>query len=213
MKIRGFLIFLLYTAFGGLLMAQKSQCVPDNYVSLFNGKDLNGWILFLKDPAVDPATVFTVKDAAIHITGNPFGYMRTREQYGNYRLYLEWRWPSEPTNSGVFIHAQEPDTIWPACFECQLKAGYAGDLICMGGTDMTERTDKTKIVVGKKAASNELPAGEWNTLEVICMGNTIEILVNGLLQNKATGITQSKGHICLQSEGKDIEFRSIHLIR
>ena len=88
---------------------------------LFNGKDLNNWVFHLKDPAVDPATVFTVQNGVIHITGNPFGYMRTKETYSDYKLHVEWRWPSEATNSGVFIHAQQPDTIWLKCIECQLE--------------------------------------------------------------------------------------------
>ena len=78
---------------------------------------------------------------------------------------------------------------------------------------MHERTDKTKIVVAKKSASNEKPVGEWNTLEVTCRDNSITVLVNGLLQNEATGVTLSKGYICLQSEGKDIEFRNISLTK
>ncbi len=212
---------LLFTFISGSLMAQvlsssvgqRRECAPDAYIRLFNGKDLNNWVFFLKDPSVDPATVFTVKDAAIHITGSPFGYMRTREQYDNYKMHLEWRWPAEATNSGVFIHAQVPDTIWPACFECQLKAGSAGDFICMAGTDMNERTDKTKIVVTKKETSNEVMVGDWNTMEVICKDNIIEVYINGTLQNKATGTSLSKGSICLQSEGKDIEFRNIYLIK
>ena len=181
--------------------------------SLFNGKDLTNWVFHLKDTTVDPESVFMVKEGIIHIAGDPFGYMRTREQYSNYKLKLEWRWPDEATNSGVFIHAQTPDAIWPACIECQLKAGSAGDFICMGGSDMYERTDKTKIVVAKKTASNEKPVGEWNTLEVTCRDNSITVLVNGLLQNEATGVTLSKGYICLQSEGKDIEFRNISLTK
>lgn len=205
--------WLLLTVFGDSLMAQTRECAPDAYIRLFNGKDLNNWEFVLKDPSVDPVKVFTVKDAAIHIAGNPFGYMRTKAEYSDYKLYLEWRWPTEATNSGVFIHAQQPDTIWPACFECQLKAGSAGDFICMGGTDMNERTDKTKIAVVKKEASNEKPVGDWNTMEVICKGNTIEVYVNGTLQNKGTGTSLSKGSICLQSEGKDIEFRDVYLIK
>jgi hypothetical protein len=221
MKYIAAITLLLFTSLSGSLMAQavnstaaqRRECAPDAYIRLFNGKDLNNWVFFLKDQSVDPATVFTVKDAAIHITGNPFGYMRTREQYGNYKMHLEWRWPAEATNSGVFIHTQVPDTIWPACFECQLKAGSAGDFICMAGTDMNERTDKTRIVVAKKEASNEVAVGDWNTMEVICKDNTIEVYINGTLQNKATGTSLSKGSICLQSEGKDIEFRNIYLIK
>ena len=177
--------------------------------SLFNGKDLGNWVFKLKDPLVDPATVFTVKNGVIHITGTPFGYMRTKDQYSDYQLHVEWRWPSEATNSGVFVHAQAPDTIWLKCFECQLMAGNAGDFICMGGAEMKEWTDRKTPIIKKMAASSEKPVGEWNTMEVTCRGTTIEVYVNGVLQNKATGISPTKGSICLQSEGKDIEFRNI----
>jgi hypothetical protein len=182
-------------------------------IQLFNGKDLNNWVFKLKDPYVDPATVFKVHDGIIQISGNPFGYMRTKETYSDYKLHVEWRWPSEPTNSGVFIHAQPPDSIWLRCVECQLKAGDSGDFVCMNGADMTERTDKTKPFVKKLAASSEKPAGEWNTMEVICKSNSIEVRVNGVLQNKGTNINLSKGSVCLQSEGKSVEFRNVYITK
>ncbi len=182
-------------------------------VLLFNGKDLNNWAFFLRDPSADASQVFTVQNDVIHITGNPFGYMRTKESYSDYTLHLEWRYPGELSNSGVFIHAQLPDTIWPKCIECQLKAGNAGDFVAMGGSDMNERTDKSVRVVAKLAESTEKAAGEWNTMEVTCISDNIDVFVNGVLMNKATGVTIKEGHICLQSEGKDIEFRNVYLTR
>lgn len=180
-------------------------------IQLFNGSDLSNWVLYLKDRNVDPATVFTVRNGVIHITGNPFGYMRTRETYSGYRLHVEWRWPAEPTNSGVFIHAQTPDTIWIKTIECQLAAGNAGDLLCMNGTEMNEHKDKSTIVIKKLNPSSEKTPGEWNTMEVACIANTLEVYVNGVLQNKGTGLSVNRGHICLQSEGKDIEFRNVSI--
>jgi hypothetical protein len=190
---------------------KKTEKASDEIIQLFNGNDLNNWVFKLKDPSVDPATVFTVKNGVIHISGNPFGYMRTKESYSDYKLHVEWRWPSEATNSGVFVHAQPPDTIWLKCVECQLKAGNAGDFVCMNKADMTERTDKSKPFVNKLAASSEKPTGEWNTMEVVCESNTIEVKVNGILQNKGTNVNLSSGSVCLQSEGKDIEFRNVYL--
>jgi hypothetical protein len=213
MKRKLSLVLVFIACMGGMLTAQSTVKAPRGAIMLFNGKDLGNWTFTLKDPAVDPAGVFTVKEGVIHISGDPFGYMRTKEQYRDYKLHLEWRWPAEATNSGVFIHAQEPDAIWPACIECQLMAGNAGDFVCMSGADMNERTDKSTKVVAKKLPSNEKPVGQWNTLEVICRGNTIEVSVNGTLQNTGTGVTLSKGRICLQSEGKDIEFRNIFLVK
>jgi hypothetical protein len=190
---------------------EQSEGQETEMIQLFNGNDLSNWSFFLRDPSVDPAGVFYVEDGVIHITGNPFGYMRTNDSYSDYKLHLEWRYPVEATNSGVFIHVQQPDTIWPQCYESQLKAGSAGDLICMNGSDMNERTDKSTIVVPKQAESSEKATGEWNTMEIECRDNTINVTVNGVLQNKATGTSLSEGHICLQSEGKDIEFKNIYL--
>lgn len=182
-------------------------------IQLFNGKDLSNWTFFLKDQSVDPAKVFTVKDGVINISGDPFGYMRTKEKYSDYKLHVEWRWPVEATNSGVFVHGQEPDAIWLKCIECQLMAGNAGDFVCMNGADINERSDKTKAVVKKKAESSEKPVGEWNIMEVTCKGNTVEVLVNGVLQNKGTNSNISSGSVCLQSEGKTIEFKNVFITK
>lgn len=191
----------------------RAQAKPKENIQLFNGKDLSNWVFKLKDPSVDPSKVFTIRNGVIHITGDPFGYMRTKEIYSDYKLQIEWRWPVEASNSGVFVHGQQPDTIWLKCIECQLKAGNAGDFVCMNGADMNERKDKTKAVVDKMAKSTEKPVGEWNMMEVICKGNTIEVTVNGVLQNKGTNVSVTSGSICLQSEGKDIEFRNIFLTK
>ncbi|HLN20034.1 MAG TPA: DUF1080 domain-containing protein [Bacteroidales bacterium] len=201
---------VIATLFLVLSYSANAQVKSKN-TQLFNGKDLNNWVFSLKDPAVDPKTVFTVQNGVIHIKGDPFGYMRTAKEYSDYNLHVEWRYPVEATNSGVFIHAQKPDTIWPKTIECQLAAGKAGDFICANGTSMNEQKDKSNRVVTKMNPSNEKPVGEWNSMDIKCSGNTVEVTVNGLLQNRGTGLNVSKGSICLQSEGKDIEFRNVFL--
>jgi hypothetical protein len=218
MKIRiswfAVLLMIIFSVFSvSTIKAEENPKVKTTGkpVKLFNDKDLSNWVFKLKDPSVDPSKVFTVSGGVIHIAGNPFGYMRTKEAYTDYKLHVEWRWPSEATNSGVFIHAQVPDSIWLRCVECQLKAGSAGDFVCMNGSDMNERVDKSKVFVPKLAPSSEKPSGEWNIMEVVCNGNTVTVYVNGVLQNKGTNVNISKGSICLQSEGKDIEFRNVFL--
>ena len=57
--------------------------------------------------------------------------------------------------------------------------------------------------------SNEKKAGQWNSYDIVCKGNTIEIKVNGVLQNIATKCNETKGGIGLQAEGSKIQFKNI----
>lgn len=202
-------LFLQLAIISILMSASALFAQSGKRIMLFNGKNLKNWEFHLRESSIDPPAVFSVKNGIIHITGQPFGYMRTKKQYSDYLLHVEWRWPGEPSNSGIFVHVQTPDTIWPKCIECQLRAGNAGDIVCMSGADMNERTDKLRRVVTKLAESSEKPAGEWNTAEITCQGDKINVVINGVQQNKGTGLNISKGQICLQSEGGPIEFRNV----
>lgn len=109
------------------------SCDGNARTELFNGKDLAGWVCVVDSLGEVPAgEVFTVRDGNIRIAGQPFGYMRTARQYGDYRLHAEWRWIGEATNSGIFQRVQEGDKVWPQGIECQLMAGRAGDLVLLG---------------------------------------------------------------------------------
>lgn len=193
------------------VVAAQQEPAKIEKIALFNGEDFEGWVLFLPDKDVDPATVWHVHDGVIHCTGTPAGYIRTEKEYEDYRLTFEWRWTERPGNSGVLLHIQGEDKVWPKSIESQLKSEDAGDFWVIDGTDFKERVNKEDRRVPQKHPHNEKPVGEWNKKEVVCQGNTIRVWVNGLLQNEATETTVSKGFIGLQSEGAPIEFRNILL--
>ncbi len=183
---------------------------------LFNGENLDGWTIYLEDQTIDPDEFFYVNDGMIETVGVPLGYLRTNKEYTNYHLHVEWRYPEEPTNSGVFVHVSGDDVIWPAHFQGQLKHENAGDFIVHGIGESATLRDTTytssqdnKPVIPKLHPSNEHPAGEWNSYDIICDGNTIELQVNGLLQNVALDCSLTEGHIGLQAEGSKIQFRNI----
>ncbi len=205
----------LAAAASGALAAEKpakaEPITPKEKIVLFNGKDLTGWVPYVRGKT-DPKTVFTVKDGVIHVAGKPPGYVRTARAYTNYKLHVEWRWPAKPTNSGVLLHMTGPDRVWPKSIECQLMSGSAGDIWLIGGTRVTvvgQQRKGRRIV--KKAPSSEKKPPAWNTYEIVCAGDTIKATVNGVLQTDATGASQSGGKICLQSEGSPIEFRNVYL--
>lgn len=180
-------------------------------VHLWNGTDMAGWRLFLKDGTPESA-VWSVDGDALRLSPIPNGYFRTETPDSNYLLHVEWRWPEAPGNSGVLLHIQQPDQVWPACIQVQLKAEVAGDLIGMLGVDFPEIVDKASLTARKLHPASEKPAGEWNICEILCVGDTIEVTVNGVIQNRATHLGVTSGCIGLQMEGRQpVEFRNVWL--
>jgi hypothetical protein len=207
-------MLMTLAAFAVLAM---TGCVQSHSVSLFNGKDLDGWTIYLKDADIDPAAVWSVNNGVIHCTGKPNGYIRTKETYSNYQLHVEWRWVNEPSNSGVLLHAAGDNKLWPLCVEAQLQHQHAGDFvtiqpgsaITVNGTRYVSTPDKAFHIIAKQHDSTENTPGRWNSYDITCREGTIELYVNGTLQNTATDSALTAGAICLQSEGAPIEFRNI----
>ena len=149
----------------------------------------------------------------ISCTGVPTGCLRTAKEYSDFKLVLEWRWPEKPGNSGVLLRMSGQEKIWPLCLEAQLMHKRAGDLIGMGCNFNENKAKKGSPIsyTPRMNDSNEKEPGDWNTYEITCQGGTIETVVNGQLQNKATGLNINMGYISLQSEGVPIMFRNIQL--
>lgn len=200
---------IVYCLLGITIGLFVSGCASE--ISLFNEQNLDNWKPYLKNSDVDPATVWSVQDGVLRCEGRPAGYIRTTEDYSNYKLHVEWRWPEKPSNSGVLLHMSEPDMIWPKAIEAQLMNQNAGDFYVIGGTDCKEHKGEKGRRIPKMNDSSEKEPGQWNAYDIICRDNTMKLYVNGILQNKATETTVNSGKICLQSEGSPIEFRNIKL--
>jgi hypothetical protein len=197
-------------------MAVKTVPVrPTEKVSLFNGKDFSGWTKVINDElGSSPDTTWTVKDGIIHCTGTPFGYLRTQQSYADFKLKVEYRWADTTTenpNSGIFVFTTGPDNFFlPKAIEAQLKLGRAGDWVLLSqGTLNGIQYDGIAKAVPRIGEPSEKPRGEWNSVEVVTLGNTVEVTVNGVLQNKGKDVYTDAGQICLQSEGGAIQFRNI----
>src|SRR3954466_4031884 len=109
----------------------------DETVALLNGKDLHGWTYHLAKPDVRGNDVWSIKDGALRCTGQPAGYLITKQNdFENYVLTVQWRWPGKGGNNGVLVHVTTPGEldVWPKCFEVQLQSGTAGELWTIGTT-------------------------------------------------------------------------------
>lgn len=193
--------------------------VPASAAELFNGHDLAGWE-FTTSPATAIASVCTIRaDGVIAATGAPVGYIATTATHANYRLHVEWRWPDKPgRNGGVLLHISSgpKDRAWPLSFQVQTKNNSAGDLLPMAGTTfaepLTSAPGAATAIKAHTAPDSEKPVGEWNTADIICRGDTIEVTVNGVAQNRVTGCSLHEGKIGFQFEGAPFELRHVTLV-
>lgn len=186
-------------------------------VDLLNARDLTGWTL-VTQPAT-PAFLNEVcrytSTGALAITGQPFCYLATTETYENYILHVEWRWPEKPGNSGILLHigSGPKDKAWPLCQQMQLKHKAVGDMLPMAGATFAEAlAPESKTPTRSRfAADSEKPAGEWNSCDIVCRGDMIEVHINGVLQNRVTKVTPHAGRIGFQLEGVPFELRHIRI--
>jgi hypothetical protein len=195
--------------------SQTAPIRPTQKIQLFNGKDLTGWATYITPEAgSNPDTTWAVADGVIRCTGKPFGYLMTQQAYADFKLHVEYRWygTSEQMNSGIFVFKTGPDSFFlPKAIETQLKKGSAGDFVLLSKATLNGLDNPKNRAVKKLADSSEKPDGEWNSVDLVVKGNTIESSVNGVLQNKGKDAYTDAGQICLQSEGGPIEFRNITL--
>lgn len=181
-------------------------------VALFNGKDLGGWKLEVDSG--EPEAVWSVKDGIVTCMGKPRGVMRSEGEFADYEVVVEWRWPKgkKPGNNGLLIHCSKPKSMgpWPKCIEVQLMNGNAGDFWMINEKIEGSGENKGRRWMNSTDDS-EKPIGQWNVMKVRAEGDKVTVWVNGTKVNEGKNCSVSKGAICLQSEGAEIQFRKVEL--
>jgi hypothetical protein len=208
-----FKVSKLWTAcVAGLCLAGQAGAVD-----LFNGKDFSGWEL-QTTPAAPLESVFTMlPGGVVASTGKPAGFLATTASYRNYKLHVEWRWSGKPGNGGVLLHISPGpmDRVWPLSLQVQTKNGNVGDLLPMADYSFAEpptsAAGAAPIIKAHMVADSELPAGEWNSADIVSRDGTVEVTINGVLQNKVTKATPSSGRIGFQLESAPYELRRVTL--
>lgn len=198
-------------------------------ISLFNGEDLTGWHIDVPrmDNNPDVKSPFIVRDGMLVSLGTPPGHLITDKVYQDYRLEVEYRFPGKPGNCGILVHASKPRALYsmfPQSIEVQMLHTNAGDFWCIEEDikvpNMVERRGPKENwgINGNKLRrirnltdDSEKPLGEWNRMVIECLGDTVNVWVNGDHVNDGYDATASKGQIAVQAEGSEVEFRKLEL--
>tara|TARA_R110000737_G_C14616653_1_gene492075 strand:+ start:995 stop:1642 length:648 start_codon:yes stop_codon:yes gene_type:complete len=207
-----------------MLSTTMAQNLP-----IFNGVDLSGWHVDVPelDTNANAGPSFIVEDGMLISMGNPLGHLITDDEYENYRITTEYRFPGETGNCGILIHASTPRSLYkmfPKSIEVQMYHENAGDFWCIVENievdNMVERRgpkEEWGVTEGKKRRilnltdGSENPPGLWNRMVIECLGDKVKVWVNGDLVNEGYNATASKGQIAVQAEGAKVEFRKLEL--
>lgn len=177
--------------------ARATQSVRNNWVQLVNGKDMAGWTLMNKGN-------WTVENGALKYTGGGNGWLRSNIQFTDFHVIAEWRYPvaTGDHDSGFFFRAGLEGNPWPRGF--QMNMGPGNSLGGVGGLDgAVSRPELLKK-----------PGGEWNTYELIVVGDVATAIINGTKAWDAIGVGPGAGgYLGWQAEGTALEVKSVKVIR
>ena len=211
------LLYLNMICLCGCSVTSHSQSLQ--FRKLFNDRDLSGWVNVNTDP-----DTWTVVDRTLVCTGKPIGVMRTDRQYENFILKLDWKHLEAGGNSGVFVwsdgvppegrrlprgvEVQILELDW-AVQNKQTDAYVHGEVFGVGLETVPDNPRGTRSKSVEKRCKGK---GIWNTYTVVCVDGTIKLSINGKFVNGIRKAAVKKGYICLESEGAEIHFRSIHIM-
>jgi len=196
-------IVLLFAA-----CSTQKQTAPDEWISLFNGQDLNDWIVKVHhhDVGVNFGNTFRVEDDMIKVRydqyddfNDQFSHLYYKQPYSHFHLKLEYRFVGELQkgapdytlrNSGVMFHSQDPrgmlkEQNWPISVEMQFLGGLSdgeprptGNM-CSPGTDIVY---EGKLYDGHclNSTSKTYDGDQWVSAELIVLGDSlITHIING----------------------------------
>lgn len=185
-----------------LSLCAGSEAAPDDeeWIPLFNGRDLSGWTPKLTHHKLGDnyANTFRVADGAIQVSYDDykafegrFGHLFYEKPFSYYRLVIEYRFIGEQApqgpgawalrNSGVMVHSQDPRTMtvdqnFPISIEAQFLGGLSDGKarptlnVCTPGTEVIH--DGALLPTHcLNSASATYDGDQWVRAELLVLGS------------------------------------------
>ena len=165
-------------------------------VKLFNGKNLNGWMM-------KPGNQWAVLDGIL-TSAKPGVNLVSEEKFNDFKLHAEFRYP-EGSNSGMYLRGR---------YEVQIadNIGLEPSSIYFGGI-------YGLLTPNENAA---MKAGEWQTYDITLIGRRVTIVANGItvisnqnIEAMTGGALDNNeaeaGPIMIQGDHGPVEFRKLEI--
>jgi hypothetical protein len=188
---------------------QTQNNSSEEWISLFNGKDISNWFVKIQhhETGDNYGNTFRVEDGIIKVRydqydkfNEQFGHLYFKQPYSYYHLKFEYRFTGDwrkdapsytELNSGVMYHSQDPRSMpkeqdWPISIEMQLLAGLpdgkprpTGNM-CSPGTHIVYKGKLDTRHCINSSSKTYLPEAGWIKAELIVLGDSlITHIING----------------------------------
>lgn len=208
------------------VLSLPAFAAEENFVSLFNGKDLSGW------EQHSGKAEYRVEDGAIvgktvANTGNSF--LCTKEAYGDFVLEFEFK-VAPGMNSGVQFRSEFFDKETELTVDGKVKKipadrvhGYQYEIdpserSYTGGVYDEARRGWLFDLKENEAARKAFKQGDWNAARIECKGPRIQTFINGVKAADFSDSMTLKGIIGLQvhgigkkAPGEEVSWRKIRI--
>ena len=224
------LLLSTFYLFAGSLGQAKIE-PPEGFVSLYNGKNLDGWWgLKTEDPAKwmalspedfakkkkasleDIKKHWTAKGDILHNDGHGL-YLTTEKYYGDFELLVDYKTVAK-ADSGIYLRGIPQVQIWD-----YTKEGGKWKIGADKGSGGLWNNSKGKPGKDPLVLADN-PIGEWNSFRIRMVGENVTIHLNDKLvvdnvrlENyfNRKGPLPEKGPIQLQTHGGEISWRNIFI--
>lgn len=176
------------------LFAVCVMCAPqaqerEGWISLFNGRNLNGWI------KLGGKAQYKVKDGAIvgiSTLGQPNTFLATKTEYGDFILEFEFK-ADEGVNSGVQLRSHSDKS-----YRNGVVYGYQCEIDSPTTTASIYDEQRRGWLYNEPKIERDYRPGEWNEVRVEAVGNHIRVWLNGKPTVDMIDDADASGFIALQ---------------
>jgi len=183
------------------ICGEQKRCTP-----VFNGRSLDGWeVVQGGEWAVEDGVLVGRNGRDWSTNPEKMGsWLRTADQYGDFRLELQYA-ISEGGNSGVFFRSALEKNPAFTGYEMQIHDSPGQPPSKGGPSSIYDVVAPTKNLVR--------PAGQWNTVTIIAQGPHVAIEMNGERVIDTELTRSARGYVGLQNhdERAVVRFRNIRL--
>lgn len=189
-------------------LSAQPNADKEEWVTLFNGRDIKDWIVKINhhNVGVNFGNTFRVENGVIRVKYDQYGdfnaqfaHLYYKQPFSYYRLVLEYRFVGELQrgapdytlrNSGVMFHSQDPRTMpkeqdWPISVEMQFLGGLGDGKprttgnMCSPGT-IVRYDGKLDERHCINSTSKTYDGDQWVRAELIVLGDSLVThLING----------------------------------